>query len=356
MGTPLGIGNYRAFIQNHAGTNILAELPFSSLTFSYPLNDVGVANATVPITVDAFEANPFEAVLPVLEPYVYQLAIYRNDAIPVWFGLLTDVTYTVDALAIEARDYAHMLERRFFKTGFNLTEDLAQIFDSFIGDAVTTDTTFGFAAAWTSVNSGIVGNRTVNVIDYNRAADAFRELASSGVDYAMFLKEMRYGGRITLPSAMCILYDDAVTDPTLKLMGLNTSTQVVVKGGGSPPPVGIASVAGPPTGFDTHGLVQQVYTDLTVLDDTSATAAAGVRLQFSNPAPQQLTVTLTTGSPFTLEAYLANLIPGPRIDAAIQVGYRAVNQKFRLQRIDVASTDTETERITLTLIPLVVVA
>ena len=355
MVTPLGIGNYRVFIMDHPGTHILAELPFSTLTFSYPLNDVGIANVNVPITVDALESNPFAAVIPILEPYVYQLAIYRNDAVPVWYGMLTDLTYTIDALAIEARDYAHMLERRFFKTGFNLTEDLALIFDSLIGDVVTTDTTFGFAAANTGVNSGIVGNRSVNVLDYNRAADAFRELASSGVDYAMFRKEMRYGGRITLPTAMCVLYDDAVTDPQLKLMGLNLSTQVVVKGGGSPPPIGIASVPGPPTGFDTHGLVQTQYTDLTVLDDTSAAAAAAVRLQFSNPTPHQLTVTLVTGAPFTLEAYLAALTPGPRIDVAIQVGYRALSAHYRLQRIDVASTDTETEKITLTLIPLVVV-
>lgn len=347
----LDCGVWRVFIATRGGGNLLAELDYETLTLGRKLDDVSVCSVTV-------LAAKNEDCLPILgdiEPFQHEVVAFRNyrpgDA-PAWAGPVTLPSWDPLNLVIGARDLFTWLERRTLPVNRSFTTtDLASIFGQYLVDGLNQDASPNISPLFLG-EMGTAGARAVTAISNTIAGDALRELSRSGVDFTCVGRTLRFGGRpINIPST--ILYDPAVyqdpngATPKLTKQGLNMATRVVVKGGLD----GAGNQVVAPVGFPDgpHGLISQVVSEPLILDTLSGTHAAADRLAFLNPAPQYLSCQLTPQAPIRFD----ELIPGIRIDAAFSVGLTTALGPFRLQAVDVTSSQAG-EVVSLTLVPLVV--
>lgn len=346
----LGCGTWRVFVATRGGMQLLAELDFESLTVGRTLSAVSTASAVV-----LADLNPSCApLLASLEPFQHELVAFRDyqpgDS-PAWAGPVTVPVWDPISLTIGARDLMSWFDVRNLPMDRVFTaDDLADIFTVYIQDALSLDPTPNITTMFNG-ELGVVGDRTVTAASATIAGDALRELSRSGVDFSAVGRTVNVGG--LLPTvATCTLYNGAIiqdaggSTPTLTKQGLNLATSVTLKGGQDP--AGNQLVATVGTSDGVHGLVSRTASEPLILDQLSLTKAAAGRLSFLNPAPLYLNCTLSPDAPVRFE----ELVPGIRMDTALQIGLMAVVGQFRLSAVNVTVSQQAGETVALTLVPM----
>jgi len=338
----LGCGHPRAFIQSVGGTNPITELAVSNVSWGRRLDELSDGRVVLGETQDA-------ACLPVLAsltPFSHELAIWR-DSEEVWVGPVSEPIYTLGGLTIPARDLFQWFERRLLPFDRVFTDvDLSVIAAAYIDDALSRDNTPAIA---TDVNlCGITGTRSVASTAFRRAADEIRELARTGLDFTVVRRRVIFGGiEIAVPN-LPTLTADIFEVGEVRLAGLEMGNEITVFGS---PPEGVTTpIYGQAGGVDVP-LVQQTYSEPSILDLASATSAAETRYALLRSAPLYVTGRLLESAPVSM----ADLIPGAHAKFVQQVGFRSFDETMRLVAVDVdatASDDGETETVRLTMQPL----
>lgn len=345
----LGCGTWRAFIATRGGGQLLAELDFETLSVQRTLSAVSTASATA-----LADRNPACApLLSQIEPFQHELVVFRDyvdgDG-PAWAGPITVPVWDPITLTIGARDLTAWFDVRNLPTDrVFIADDLANIFSAYMADALLLDTSPNITTMFNG-EIGVTGDRTVTAASATIAGDALRELSRSGVNFAAVGRTINVGG-MPPTVATVTLYDGAIlqdsggSTPKLTKQGLNLATSVTLKGGQDPAGNQLVATVGESDGI--HGLVSRTSSEPLILDQLSLTRAAAGRLSFLNPSPLYLNCTLSPDAPISFP----ELVPGIRIDTALQIGLLTVVGRFRLNQVDV-SVAQGTEAVSLTLVPL----
>ena len=344
-GEILGCGTPTAYLTDISGDRRLASIDLTGLSYSRRLDDTSECR----IDLGAEQADiRCPRALADAEPWRYGLTVYR-DADRAWDGPLTEAAFGYDGMTLQGRDGFAWFERRVHPVDRSFVDiDLSTIAATFMSDALSVDDspTISFSVA----PSGILGTRAVNALSFTRVSDSLRELFRTGIDFTVV------GRRI-------YLFPEVDDDPILnltennfevtgaRLAGLDSANDVIVLGA---QPQGVTTPlywrAG---GVDTP-LIQQVYSDPSILDTDSATAAAESRWRMVNRAPLYVTGVLLESAAISFN----NLVCGRRVRLRQRVGFKTIDQTMRISAVDVSysfSDKGSTEVIALTLVPSSVV-
>lgn len=327
MSGQLGQEVPHVFIGPRGGGAFIVELPWSSVAFSRRLDDM--SDGSVSVAAEGLASDDCCAALNDLKAWQHELVIWRDD-LSQWLGPVTDPVYESEGVSIPARDLFEWFERRLLpydRTFDNL--ELSTIFNQYVTDALAHDTSPNITVAATP--TGITGDRKILASERRRAADELRELSRTGLDFTFVGRTLHVGGVEIPASALAILTSETVNAPKLTERGSITASEVTVLGA----TVGTAQIIGTAggVGADT-GLVQLVFTEESIRDNASAQSAAQTRLDLLGTPPKYLECSLVPESPISL----ADLIPGARVDVAMNVGCKEVIGAFRLLGVDCSWT------------------
>lgn len=339
-GIRLGCGDYQLFLQTQGGGQRLALIPFNDLTYGRRLDEI--SDARVVAGVDKTDCDP---ALRTIEPWTHELSIWR-DSEEVWIGPIVRAIYRQNSLEISARDMFTWFERRFLPVDRDMTDDLSVIAGQFIRDAMDQDSTPGIIAV--PQLCGVEGHRKVFAATYRRAADEIREMARTGLDFTAVGRTIYFGGEEIITDPLMTLTDSSFEVSELDIDGLSAATEVIVLGENGT--TSSAPVTGRAGGVGIPGLLQQMYYEAAILDNSSAEDAAEGRLQLLSRPPLMPSGRLLEDAAILFQ----DLIPGASVDVAIEVGVRQVVDTFRLLAVNVSVAVTDsgtTESITVGLEP-----
>ena len=337
----LGCTEHRAILQLRGGdTQLSEELKFSELEYGHVLDDMSTGRATIPVSecssrlIDIFSER---------DPWELEVAIYGDGTFR-WCGLPLDLDFDDATVTLGLRDLFQWFERRHLLYDRDLTADLTTIFVQYAEDALSSDTSPNISI--NQVNTGITGHRTIDASQHPRAADEMRELARDGVDFTMLGRTLHVGGE-EIPQYHSVLHliRDMVDLPKVTPRADETGTSIIVKGGGTASPVGVATELG-------HlGLIEQVAQEFSVLDQNSADQAALSRLAMVKRSPVYFEADLKPSIPVPF----SDLRPGRRVRPMMTVGARRINEELRLKAVTVnvnASEAGQDEKVHVQCIPI----
>lgn len=341
----LGCGDHHVYLSRTGGQIIHPELAIDGGSYGRKLDDMSSARVSINIADNDPVCN---RILSTLEPFEYELIIYRDHEIA-WVGPILEPTYKRNSVEIQARDLFMWWERRTLPDDlFLVSMDLSDIASTIMTAALAPDPSPNIAFTVSPTN--ITGSRTILAVHSRRAADELRELSRTGLDFTTIARTIHFGGRVIATKPLGMLTQDFFdVEDGVKLQGLNKATKVTVLGA---TPSGLTTpVRGQAGGMGLGGLVERVFQEPGILDPESAQAAAETRVQMLKTAPTDMTGRLTAEAPFAF----SDLIPGALTDVRLNLGGRDFIGNMRLHDVDVdfrSSAQGVEETVKLKLIPV----
>lgn len=166
--------SYRIYLYNTKTKAVIADIPFSALSYSYVMDEAGSATVEIPIGVPRTDGLPLtpEDLMPVRTG----IAIERDDRL-VWGGLLWAyrLNLTTRTITIEVQGYLSYWARRHTGSSGWTFKDLEQVWmiREFLeagSDTIDTDTS-GL------VPTNMVRTRTWNAFEFKPLSDVFQDLS-----------------------------------------------------------------------------------------------------------------------------------------------------------------------------------
>lgn len=336
----LGCGEYEVLMLARGGQP-LYRLPWSDLAWGRVLDDASTASITVPKSW----CNP---AIEQIQPYVHEIGVYRNG-LQQWVGPMVDYDEDRESVRITARDLFHWFDRRTLPYDREIyTTDLSAIFEVFGLDALEADNSMGIVII--APGGGAAGDRSVKAVERRMAGDQMRELARSGLDFTTYRRQIIAGG-VELPIPALPMITDAVCDPQgMVVRGLDMGSRAWVIGAGGGPTS--APAQGSAIDADSAlGVLEQVFQESTILDDTTAEASAAGHLELLRTSYQNVPLLLHPD----LQIPMERLLPGSRVPLNVQVLAKPAIGDYRLQSLDVSvrvSESGQEEKVVGTFAPI----
>lgn len=334
----LGCGEPTVYINTVGGDERLAALNISSVTYGRRLDEISECRVELAAGQDAKCAE----LLAKMDGWYFEASVFR-DAEEAWVGPITELAYTQNTITLTARDMYQWFERRILPIDRAFVNtDLSIIAVTYLSDALNIDTTPNII--FTAFPCGINGTRSILGITKRRAADEIRELARGGLDFTTIRREVRFGGKEVFLPRLPTLTEDIFEITNFRKAGLQMANHIFVFGN---TPQGVTTPLVGEAGGMSLPIVQTTFSEPSVLDVPSANAAAKTRWDLLNFSPEYVTGRLLEDAPVELE----DLIPGAIVPVRQQVGYRYINNNFRLVAVEVSASVGQglTERVGLVL-------
>lgn len=339
----LGCGDYEVLITDRCSTSSLCTLDGATvldLEFTRLLDETGDALVTV-ATQGAGCCDCGTIGLGDLHVWRHVLVIAR-DGERVWEGPITSLTYSADALLIEARDHSAWLAQRTTKVADTFVGvDLATIAETLVRDAYDADDPC-LEAYVDATPTGIDADRTYEVDD-GYIADHLRDLAETGLDWTQLGRALIITGEVGAGVVATLNDGDFLEGLEVVEDGLALCTRAIVQGDG------VTGVAG---GVDTYYGLHDCLVDADeVLDQASATAAAQGRVDASNPGPVYVRVPDGASLAPTAGVCFNDLVPGTLFTVRSSITCRDVAATLRLVELSVTVSGGE-ESVAPVLVPV----
>lgn len=349
----LGRGEWRCLVTERGGGNPLGEIGWTDISGSLlALSDMAGLTLTVPVPAsDSRQARVTCDILNAISPWQHEIHLYRNGT-RVFQGPITGdpLEYGDSAALIGCKDLFAWLEKRWL-TGNTVAvitgKDLARIIEMYVVDALRDDDSMNMALAIHEFAS--LGDRTLDLNKNPRAADEIRSISKMGADFTMAGRTLVVGQADNLPvPSLGILTRDAFDDPRLTAHGASFATQVAVLGNEDPDynqaAYGLAGGVSP-----KYGLVQQSFSDLDITTNFDAQTSAQARLDFVRRQPLYPSGAFSSRAPIDL----ATTFAGAAVDLRLQVGCRTLIGDFRLAKLSV-NVSVSDSGVSETLAPLLI--
>ena len=279
--------------------------------------------------------------LSLVRAWRHKVAIFR-DGRAVWEGPIIDVSWEFGEVEIIAGDVLAWLDRRVPHADMDFTAtDLTDIAQWLIDDGFEPDDP-GHEVMVVGT-TGILGDRSYE-LDKDQTGDHLRDLAETGLDYTAV------GSTIVLLPENHTTVVGALTDADmpegLKVAedGASLATRWVVHGDED---TGIKGEAG---GIDSYyGLLERSTDATSILDESSADAAAQSRLNAVYPVPTFIDTQEVTIAP-DAAVDVPTLVPGWCLDVTSTKTCRTVSQRLKIIGVTVVE-DGEGEKVQVQLAP-----
>ncbi|MFF4292078.1 hypothetical protein ACFY0N_00305 [Streptomyces vinaceus] len=299
------------------------------------LDDTSVAKATIHPDGDCCER------LSLIRSWRHKLVVFR-DGRSVWEGPIIEVEWKLGVVEIVAGDVLAWLDRRVPHQDKDfVATDLTEIAQWLIEDGFAPDDP-GHEVMVVG-KTGILGDRSYE-IDDDQTGEHLRDLAETGLDYTAV------GSTIVLLPEDHTTVVGALTDADMPdgLVvaedGVSLATRWVVHGDED---TGIKGVAG---GADAYyGLLERVLEQTSILDNSSAEAAAKSRLRASYPVPAFIDTQDVTLSP-DAAVDIPKLVPGWCLDVTSTRTCRKIAQRLKITGLKVVE-DGDGEKVQVQLAP-----
>lgn len=296
----LGCHQWVVVLQERGGGRILAEIPWTTFTFSRVGDDMSAASVAFP-----YSACVASRVLASADEWTHELGIWRDTATgwnEEWVGPLTGKAKTRSTTTWRAKDLFAWFEHRRVHGDYTLSGiDLATIFAAFALDALAPDNSMGIDLAVRA--AGVTGDRSVASTERRRAADLLRDLSRSGVSFTMIARTLLVAG-LRLPlDALVRLIDEHTSDPSQDSDGDSAATDVAVVGKlvDDVQTLGSASIVG-----SARGVLESTVSSNEIEDMTLANTVAASNLSVLQDIPKSFKVPLQANC----QNGWAALIPG----------------------------------------------
>jgi hypothetical protein len=330
----LGCATHSYVVQDRDGGVVASAGTLTNVRWSRVLNDASTAAVVI-----GTSGPDCCGQLGNIRSWRHQLVIFRNDSSGstlVWSGLIVNVDWLYDSVAIDAIDIIGLLDRRvphqdFTFTGTDVTEIARQLVeDGFAPDDPGHTTTVIGAA-------GVTGGRTYEE-NIGQTADHLRDLADSGLDFTAVGSNV-----VILPDDFCDVVgrlsdDDLSQGLTVSEDGASLATRVIVEGSDDS---GVVGVAGGVNSY--YGLLERYSQQTTIDTAAGAQQAAAARLRSSLAVPVFIDTQDVTLAP-TANVEVAKLVPGWCLDVTSDITCRTITQRLKITGLQVTE-DGEQERI-----------
>lgn len=337
---PLACGAHRAFVRERGGP-IIAELPWESLAYGRALNDS--SDATVSVGPRGLADETCCWALNRVRAWSHELSIWRDDE-EVWRGPTGDPAFGRDAVDLEARDLFAWFDRKTLPIPRNLNGvDLGTIFETWAQDALSLDDP-GIILRVRTV--GETGDRSVGIGEIVFSGDQLRGLGRTALDWTMIVDELFAGSPLLEQPTVPILHDDEWIGPSMRLVGAEMATQVIVvgsSGAAAGDPI-IATAGGGDAERATDiepdpefGLIQQVFNESEIDDQASADFAAQEILDRLRGDARVLSGRIAPDSALEFD----RLIPGLRFRPQVRLACQDLDREMILRSVQVSATSQQ---------------
>ncbi|WP_433379507.1 hypothetical protein [Streptosporangium sp. CA-115845] len=337
---PLGCPEtYTVAIGDRTGGREYGTIEPSALDWSRVLDDTSDASVTVP-----YRGEECCELLGKTRTWCNSLIFYRDQQ-RVWEGPITRIAHRGEDTVLGARDVTQWLFRRKIRqlldyTGTNKA-DLAVIARLLVEHGFAPDDPNVLAYLWVS-SSQIVGERKY-AANGGYVLDHLRELARTGVDFTVLGRRIILTGEGPLGRVAGLTDEHFVGPLTVIEDGLAAVTHATVIG------KGIMASSG---GVGGCGLLEYLATEEEIQDVPSAQAEAHALVAAGEPAPVFLEVPDDSQLAPEAPVGIADLIPGVVVPVTSTATCRTVAADLRLLRVRVTYTETDGEKVGVTLAPL----
>lgn len=275
MPGPLGCGLMgAALVAREAPRTILHDLSgdITEGSCNRKLNEISSAQLTL---TDCYDG-------PTIIPWQHALLLSWDDQF-LWYGPVTDIEDNEEGFGIvDAQDLMVWMMFRKLRddfTSIGTPVDVATIFATILAQGFAQDPTVAYTL--TQSATGILAEREYLASQHQYVFDFISELATTGIDWTVILDEFLCGDVDIATTPIGVLNaSHLVNKPSLKLAGSSQANFETVMGDGTA--LGLAQDAASQV---TFGLLDRVDHESTILDSTSAQAAAATRLAFRKNSP-----------------------------------------------------------------------
>jgi hypothetical protein len=334
----LGMGQHRAFVRERNGGTVLGELDLISGDWQRVLD--AVSTASVAANVSGSAGRACCRIVSQIQATRHELVIYRNN-LEAWVGVLSQPSDGYDAVTLSASDLTWWYGHRVIHSDHTFTAtDAADVFVAYSDDALSPDPV-GLTVVPTS--TGVVGDWSVLASDYRYASDVIGELLRTAVDLTVVGRRVYVGGT-EVPADPIVRLNDGhfKSFPTVDELGDSAANVVYVRCAN-----GIVGTYG--AADATYGLLEKIFDEQTITDQTVADAAAKTRWDLLHAPPLVLSgsAVLNASAPVTLD----ELVPGARVRLELSGLCRPVVEDQRLSSVQVSFTP-EGEDVAIELQPI----
>lgn len=355
----LGCGTGGAFITWKGGAPRFCDLQGTTeITWGRDLNDI--SEAEVVVTLGGVVDEACCALLGDIEPWCHELHITRDSQVP-WLGPVTEVIYEADKVTIRAKDMLAWTTVRVSEEPIDFTTatgsgpaDWTTMAEEILAVAFAEDDPAVLPYVSATL-TGYVGEQLFPAYT-DTAFGQLDALAGTGLDYTTVGRTIILSSENTPASAIATLTDGMIIGPVqLTKTGLLQGNRWFVHFDKDeeaiPPRPGMAEAADK----QCYGLIERIRsTDVALANVESADVTAGIYVAASAIAPRLLEVPegsrISPDAPWDIMA----MIPGCRVNVAVEQLCVAATQSFRLTAVSVRQRESD-EEVTVTLGPLNIV-
>lgn len=347
----LGTGVWRAGLQARGGLDgIIYEIPYSELTCSRKLDDIGEASLT---TLNSQLHTVHCDYFSTITPWEYELVLYRNNEL-VFAGPIIDITFTHTTITLNAQDLFTWMEKRILDVDISvLYRDYSRIFAHLFAIAIGQDPSPNIQLV--TRDTGVLGSREGVGDEWRRIADEMRELTNIGLHFTTMNRTIYVFGpdERPFPDIPTLITEDFNDDLQLQLIGGDYANDIIVTGNTDGAtglvPYGRAK-SWNPSDSDVYGLITQQFAEANQGSEGELDQSARRRLDEFRRPPLSPSGTFSQRAALTFD----QLIPGAHVELALQVGCRVVNERYQLSdvQVTVSTNDGGSETVTPTFIPI----
>lgn len=225
----LGCGIYEAMIFTRGLGEIVGMVPFGQVDWTRVLDDVSTGQLTIDGVANRSQLQRCCRLLGEVNPWEHELAIYRSGY-RVWSGPIISMSLPPNQVVINAFDLSAWLGVRMLHELHNAVapnpgSDLADIWVSYVNDAMSVENSAGLEARVLALTGQLVDRLSVDT-DHNIASDAIAELARTGLDWTTIDRVMQGGPLQPQPAP----YPGASPYPTLIDESFRVQPTILVDG------------------------------------------------------------------------------------------------------------------------------
>ncbi len=341
----LGCGEYEAKIVGRGGIGVVAALEgWTTLQWERKLSDTSQAQVSV-----AYERK-CAGLIANARPWQHELAIYRNGD-PVWIGPLLQPKWAAEAADFVARDLSAWFDkRRIHEDHDHSTDpgiDQGLLFAELVEDGISTDNSMGVSI--TAHASGTVATQKHLGAQHLILGEVLRQLAQVGADWTFSVRELVIGGTAVPVATLGPFTDDHfIAPPQVAMDGTQQTNSPGVRGaGGGDQGDTVYGQADDPGVQIRDGLLETVETQSTLLDNTSAAAAASSSLEARRTVPTVSQAILSPDAPIQID----QLVPGALVQLMLDETGIPIHDIYRLSAVNVSAGSQGFETVQLTFQP-----
>lgn len=340
----LGCGSWTVMATARGGAGAFIDIPFSSLSFTRPLN----GSASISLSLAATEGIRCCEVFDAIEPWRDELVAYRDGELAT-VGPITRCEVGGDGLSIQASDLSVWGDKRWIERDMLLTGDPARLFGEIFDAAMEVDDSPNIVCHMRNV--GTIESREFLAEQYQRAGDAWRELSTSTLlDYVTIGRTI-YAGDLesVFGSEPFIVHEQGLTSLRAVKDADRFATDLALVGN-----TPISGRQGNATGratrhSDYYGVLQEQVTDLYVFDNASADAAAAARIRGWLPFPLRYQASFSPDA----QPSFSQMVPGRTVTMAVSATDSCIEATGAMFMSEVSvSVSPSTEDIGATFVPV----